>query len=83
MLCAPTERDLCVVAVPPCASFTVCHSLFMQLYTSMTCCMCLQNVTSAQWLPPRAGFTECLIAAGMAEGSIYIFRVSGCLLLTH
>ena len=49
----------------------------------MTCCMCLQNVTSAQWLPPRAGFTECLIAAGMAEGSIYIFRVSGCLLLTH
>jgi len=34
----------------------------------------MQNVTSAQWLPPRGGFQECLIAAGMAEGNIYLFR---------
>ncbi|KAF5831718.1 WD40-repeat-containing domain protein [Dunaliella salina] len=34
----------------------------------------MQTVTSAQWLSPREGTRECLIAAGMADGSIYIFK---------
>ena len=34
----------------------------------------MQNVTSAQWLPPRSG-PESLIVAGVADGSLYVFRV--------
>jgi hypothetical protein len=34
----------------------------------------MQNVTSVQWLPPRSG-PECLIVAGVADGSLYVFKV--------
>ena len=35
----------------------------------------LQNITAAAWLPPRAGQTECMIAAGVADGQIYLLKV--------
>lgn len=34
----------------------------------------LQNFLSAQWLPPRAGSSECLLAFGMADGHIYLYK---------
>ncbi len=36
----------------------------------------MQNVTSAQWLPPRSG-TECLVVAGVADGSLFVFKAGG------
>lgn len=38
------------------------------------CCNAVQNVTSVQWLPPRSG-TECLIVAGVADGSLFVYKV--------
>ncbi len=32
----------------------------------------MQNVTSAQWLTPRAG--ECQVVAGTADGNLYLFK---------
>ncbi len=37
-----------------------------------------QNVTSAQWLPPRSGTTECMVVAGMGDGQIYMFKGGTC-----
>eukprot|EP00955_Chlamydomonas_euryale_P020726 219624-Chlamydomonas_euryale.AAC.2 len=34
----------------------------------------MQNVTSAQWLPPRASGGEQLIVAGTDDGQLYVFK---------
>lgn len=33
-----------------------------------------QDVHAAQWLPPKGGTTECVIAFGMADGQIYLYK---------
>lgn len=33
-----------------------------------------QDVMAAQWLPPAAGSSECLLALGLADGGIGLFR---------
>ncbi|KAJ9506292.1 hypothetical protein QJQ45_013870, partial [Haematococcus lacustris] len=38
----------------------------------------MQNVTSAQWLPPRSG-SECLLVAGVADGSLYLYKGSAAI----
>ncbi|GAX82495.1 hypothetical protein CEUSTIGMA_g9922.t1 [Chlamydomonas eustigma] len=39
----------------------------------------MQNVTSAQWLPPRSNSgNECMIVAGMGDGQLYLFKGGTC-----
>ncbi len=42
----------------------------------------MQHVTSAQWLPPK-GASESMIVAGVADGSLYVFKVRAVSTHTH
>jgi hypothetical protein len=71
-------------ANPSCLYSTVQHVSYM-MYAGLSKTVCLhamlcagklpmQNVTSVQWLPPRSG-SECLLVAGVADGSLYVYKV--------